>query len=783
MTWAGLFPARPKNLMPQLPQFRPDIIVSQQEIEGQTYYVLKDPHTRKFFRVKGPEYFIIQNLDGQSTPQQVSERFQTQFNLSLKPETVEKFVSQLEAFGFLVSKPNREAERLAHQTKAPKSIFQRIIFLKLKAFDPNEFLDRHFHKVKFIFGKPFILLSFAIVLTAGYITISSWGEFSYSITSLYKFSSVIAIWLTAFWVVSLHEFAHAFTCKYYGGEVREMGFLLLYFQPCFYCNLSDAWLFGEKRKRLNVGLSGAFFQIFIWGLATILWRLTDPATTINQFAFIIMITSGILVLFNFNPLIKLDGYYLLSDYLEIPNLRQKAFHYSGNWFKRYILRLPVEIPPATPKEKRFFPVYAGLALTYTVFLLGFVFWKLGEFLVGKFQGPGLVLYSAVLLFIFKSPLQILAAGAGQFLLFQKEAMKSPKKLIVRLTILLLLLIVLFVVKYDLRVSRQCEVRAIASYTVTNQPQSYLLEEKLFIEGEQERREVNFQRTISSQYGAVKIDPVVKEGQEVTAGEIIAHLSSSQYTSELESFQAQVQSAQANYELLKKGPRPEELQKAENEVERISLLLSNKEKEKSRIEQLWEQKLVSEEEWNKVKTDYDVLKAELAIAKNELQILKETPRPEELQKAAADLEKLKAQVSFYQQQVNSGQLKTPITGLVTKVRPSEDVISIARYDTVLIMIPVSEKDMDVLHTGQDIKTKVNSYPGRSFWGVVSKIAQQAEDNDGQNIFWITAKASNLDLALKPGMTGQAKIYCGKKPLISLLTRRLIRWLRVEVWSWF
>ncbi|MCI0530650.1 MAG: efflux RND transporter periplasmic adaptor subunit [candidate division Zixibacteria bacterium] len=769
--------------MSQLPQFRPDIIVSQQEIDGQTYYVLKDPYTRKFFRVKVPEYFIIQNLDGQSTPRQVSERFQTQFNLTLKPETVEKFVSQLESFGFLVSGLNREAERLSFQTKAPQSTFQKIIFLKLKAFDPNKFLDRHFPKVKFIFSKPFLLFSSAIVLTAGYITVSCWGEFSYSLTGLYKFSSVIAIWLTAFWVVSLHEFAHAFTCKYYGGEVREMGFLLLYLQPCFYCNLSDAWLFGEKRKRLNVGLSGAFFQIFIWGLATILWRLTDPATTINQFAFITMITSGILVLFNFNPLIKLDGYYLLSDYLEIPNLRKKAFHYSGNWFKRYVLRLPVEIPSASTKEKKVFPVYAGLALTYTVFLLGFVFWKLGEFLVGEFQGPGLVLYSAALLFIFKSPLQILAAGAGQFLLFQKEAMKSPKKLIVRLTILLLLLIILFVVKYDLRVSRECEIRAIASYTITNQPQSYLLEEKLFIEGEEERREVNFQRTISSEYGAVRIDPLVKEGQEVKSGDTIARLASNQYITGLESFQAQVQSAQANYELLKKGPRPEEILKAKNEVERIGLLLTNKEKEKTRIEKLWEQKMVSEEEWNKIKTDYEVLEADLAIAKNELQILKETPRPEELKKAAADLEKLKTQVNFYQQQVNSSQIKTPIAGLVTKVRPTDDLISIARYDTVLIMVPVSEKDMDVLRTGQELKTKVNSYPGRSFWGVVSKIAQQAEDNGGQNIFWITAKASNLDLALKPGMTGQAKIYCGRKPLISLLTRRLIRWLRVEVWSWF
>src|SRR5204863_7832804 len=108
----------------------------------------------------------------------------------------------------------------------------------------------------------------------------------------------------------------------------------IYFQPALYCNVSDAWLFPEKSKRLWVAFAGPYFELFLWGLATLTWRITDVETGINYLALIVMITSGIKTLFNFNPLIKLYGYYLLSDWLEIPNLRKKGFACFGDGIKR-----------------------------------------------------------------------------------------------------------------------------------------------------------------------------------------------------------------------------------------------------------------------------------------------------------------------------------------------------------------------------------------------------------------------------------------------------------------
>src|SRR5207245_5592705 len=171
-------------------------------------------------------------------------------------------------------------------------------------------------------------------------------------------------------VTTLHESAHGLTCKRYGGEVREIGFLLIYLQPAFYCNVSDAWLFPEKSKRLWVTFAGAYFELFIWAMATLVWRVTETDTWPNHLALVVMAASGIASLFNLNPLIKLDGYYLLSDYLEVPNLRQRAFQYVGDHVRRLWGAPPRRTRDASPREKRIYLLYGLLALSSSVSLLG-----------------------------------------------------------------------------------------------------------------------------------------------------------------------------------------------------------------------------------------------------------------------------------------------------------------------------------------------------------------------------------------------------------------------------
>ena len=160
-------------------------------------------------------------------------------------------------------------------------------------------------------------------------------------------------------------------------------------------------------------------------------------------------------------------------------------------------------------------------------------------------------------------------------------------------------------------------------------------------------------------------------------------------------------------------------------------------------------------------------------------------------AGAEIEGLEAKVSFLEAQISASRMRSPISGLVTSLgsqkRSSPSIgfwgLSIANLDTMLVVMRVSEKHLDVLREGQSVKLKVKSYPFSSFWGEVSKISQEAEEDQAKIIFRVTCKIENQNHSLKPGMSGYAKIYCGKKSIFNILTRRIVSYLRVEVWSWW
>jgi hypothetical protein len=183
----------------------------------------------------------------------------------------------------------------------------------------------------------------------------------------------------AFLTVGLHEFAHGLTCRHFGGEVHEIGFLLIYLQPALYCNVSDAWLFPEKAKRLWVSFAGPYFELFLWAIAMLTWRVTEPGMFLNQVSLAVVGISGVKTLFNFNPLIKLDGYYMLSDFLEIPNLRRKSFRSLGALLRR-LAGLPFEIQGETRRERTIYISYGLVAACGSFALMGSVLFTIFHYL-------------------------------------------------------------------------------------------------------------------------------------------------------------------------------------------------------------------------------------------------------------------------------------------------------------------------------------------------------------------------------------------------------------------
>src|SRR4029079_7579925 len=146
---------------------------------------------------------------------------------------------------------------------------------------------------------------------------------------------------------AIHEFAHAYGVKIYGGECHDIGFALFYFTPAFYCDTSDSFLFENRFNRLWVTVAGVYSEVMICSIATAFWVASYPDTLVHQLAYKTMLFTGVsAVFFNINPLIKVDGYYALTSLLKMPELRETAWHQIGAWIQRTVLRLNVDIPPA-----------------------------------------------------------------------------------------------------------------------------------------------------------------------------------------------------------------------------------------------------------------------------------------------------------------------------------------------------------------------------------------------------------------------------------------------------
>jgi putative peptide zinc metalloprotease protein len=274
---------------PPPPKLRGDLVVSQQETPEGSFCVVKDPATGRFFRFREAEHFILQQLDGATPLDLIQRKAEEKFGASLPQETLERFTTRLRGVGLL---EDERADR-GHLGSPRGRVRGSPLYLRLKAVDPDRLFNRLLPRVRLFFTPHFVVFSGTLILLAFAITFANWREISRDVPSLFRFKILFLIWLTSFIVVTAHEFAHGLTCKRFGGEVHEMGFLLIYLQPAFYCNVSDAWLFPEKSRRLWVTFAGPYFELFLWAVATLIWRVTEPETALHYMALVVMTTSAI----------------------------------------------------------------------------------------------------------------------------------------------------------------------------------------------------------------------------------------------------------------------------------------------------------------------------------------------------------------------------------------------------------------------------------------------------------------------------------------------------------
>jgi multidrug resistance efflux pump len=365
------------------PKFRKDVRIRRQDTPQGRWYVVKDPVTDKFFRFREAEQFIAEQLDGETSPDVVRTRVEEKFGAVLSPDTLGAFISNLDNQGLLDNE--NSSRRKKSDRKSAKRWRGSLLYLRYKVLNPERILEYLIHRVRFFFTPAFVGLSSAAIFLGILITFENWSEYINDVPRLLRLDAIPIYLALGFLVISGHEFAHGLTCRHFGGKVREMGFMFIYFQPGFYCNVSDAWLFPEKSKRMWVGFAGMYFEFFVWAIAVLLWRITDTDTSINFLSLMVMTGSGIATLANLNPLIKLDGYYLLSDYLDIPNLRRKSFRYIGDSLKSFLRLAEKPGEGYSRRERMIYVAYGTIATLASFSLMTIATFEVGSFLIEQSQ--------------------------------------------------------------------------------------------------------------------------------------------------------------------------------------------------------------------------------------------------------------------------------------------------------------------------------------------------------------------------------------------------------------
>ncbi len=393
------------------PKLRSDLRISEQHVAGETSYVVKIVDTSTYNRYGAFEMELLRLFDGTRTPAEVATDL-----TALHPETP---VQESDILEFLDSTDANLWERSVGEKNL--AVLERIrderksrinqsslLYIYFKAWNPNRTLTRMEPYLRWLYTPGFVLFSIAVFVIAMSILAGDWARVQKDTEDLYSFTGKSAYDIWAFWIIMLtvggiHEFGHGLTCKHFGGDVNQMGFLLIYFTPAFYTDTTDILLFESTAPREFVIFAGIWVELVLCSLSTFVWALSVPGTIVNDLAYKTLLLSGVTgALLNLNPLIKADGYYAISQFLHIDCLREDSFAYLQAWFQRYFLRRKIDLPPASRKHRRVFLAFGLSAITYSTLLLFIVLAWVNNILVSRIGSWGYVATAGLLYFLLRN---------------------------------------------------------------------------------------------------------------------------------------------------------------------------------------------------------------------------------------------------------------------------------------------------------------------------------------------------------------------------------------------
>lgn len=364
---------------------RSSVRAHRQTFRGEEWVVLRDSLGSDFFRVTSHAYAFLCRLQPQSTIDQVwSELIETDPEFALTQEEVVQLLSQLHLSNLLQFDRGGAAASLferhhKRRSREIKAVLMGFLSIKVPLIDPDRWLERFLPLIRWAMGPAGWSLYALLLLWGLKALLDNADRLFEQSAGLLAPANLGLLYIGLVLAKLVHEFGHAAVCKRYGGEVHKMGVMLLMFAPLPYMDATASWGFRSRLHRMLVGASGVLSELAVAAVAVLIWTNTAPGV-VNALAYnVIFVASVSTVLFNLNPLMRFDGYHILVDFLDVPNLFQRSrdqLKYLGEF---WLLGVKHAQPAArTPTEAWLLPLYGVISLVYWVALMATIIFFIAE---------------------------------------------------------------------------------------------------------------------------------------------------------------------------------------------------------------------------------------------------------------------------------------------------------------------------------------------------------------------------------------------------------------------
>jgi putative peptide zinc metalloprotease protein len=415
------------------PTLRRELTWKRFAVEGQDCYIVKNELTQEYLKLDPVSGSLAEHMNGRNDGQDLLAIARELWpGTSFDEDYIADLIADFRRLQFLDDPFQTNAmvaARVAQErAKITAATFRNLLQIKIGAINPDRFLTRTYPRVRWFFTPAAVAVGailFLFSLYGIYLEREHLAGTSYlALAAGNGLTGFACVWLSTILVMFVHEFGHAYAVKHHGGRVDTIGFMLMFGLVAMYCDTSDSHLFPNRMHRVHVALAGTYTGFFLMPIAVLLWWLTPAGLVLHDFAYCMLVFLGVTtIVFNYNPLIKLDGYFVLADLLDMPGLQEDAFRYLGYLVQRHLLRLQVECPVVGRRRKQILALYGVLSLTYSVFfgVLMFLFFR--RLLIGGFAFLGALASVGLLIAVARRPLGPVATTARRWALDHSGTIK------------------------------------------------------------------------------------------------------------------------------------------------------------------------------------------------------------------------------------------------------------------------------------------------------------------------------------------------------------------------